>query len=811
MSYRLFALSSLLLPSVLLLPACSSDNISDPPTLTKTINEPAGSNCSQGGQRIESGPDINRNGVLESTEVNSISYRCNGDAEVNIKVLGGTESSGQTQIQFTLAEPVANEASFNYSSADAGAGAGNAIVGTDYQAGSGSVSFAPGETSKTISFGLLDDDDLEGGEIFHVNLSNPVNATLPSTQIDALIVDDELNTVDLVETELQTYEADAQTITVSISLSESQSLAISQGFELAGSAEQGQDYSVSANTFELAAGQTQASIDISITDDAIAEGNETIELNLIESGNGVLGDKRSLTIQIKPTLQRLYTGSRHACALSDDNALKCWGLNTQGQLGILSNDSRGNAAGELGENLPLVDLGNFAIDSLALANQHSCAMSNAGAVKCWGNNNAGQLGRDNIHVIGGASVANSNYDAEAPEDNEASDSCDEVNNTTLPGKCLFGDRLTPIELGSGVTVTQLVAGFEHTCVLLSNQSVKCWGGNIYGQLGNDSQENIGDGFVPNPNYDAENGNSDNEDSCLHTNVKELPVTCDNVADSEMGDSLQAVNLGANATKLAAGAYHTCALVGSDSLKCWGFNGSGQLGLGDTNNRGDGLIVNPNYQPTGSDPEDTQICDSVEERFIPLSCDSNISTEMGAALATVNLGQGIVDIEAGLAHTCVRLVDQSVRCWGSNGSGQLAQGNTDNLGSNSSVDGSTPAAMLGAGLNVNKLAVGGGHNCAIFADNSVKCWGLNSSGQLGLGDTDNRGISPETSGDMLSALSFAEGTQVQQLSLGQAFSCALVTQAGKSETYCWGNGLYGQIGSGSTDNQSEISQTPLAIF
>ena len=120
----------------------------------------------------------------------------------------------------------------------------------------------------------------------------------------------------------------------------------------------------------------------------------------------------------------------------------------------------------------------------------------------------------------------------------------------------MGDSLTAIELGR--TATAIAAGYHHTCAILDNSSIKCWGSNNAGQLGLGDTYNRGD-------LDHNSG------------------------DSEMGDSLPVVDLGAGRTArgITAGDSHTCALLDNFSVKCWGKNESGQLGLGDNSTRGDG--------------------------------------------------------------------------------------------------------------------------------------------------------------------------------------------------------------------------------
>ena len=116
----------------------------------------------------------------------------------------------------------------------------------------------------------------------------------------------------------------------------------------------------------------------------------------------------------------------------------------------------------------------------------------------------------------------------------------------------MGDSLPTVDIGTGHTAKVVRAGSEQTCVVRDDDRVACWGSSLLGELGNGSQNGTGD------------------------------------APGEMGDALPTIDLGSGRTivEFAEGEDHLCALLDDDSLKCWGWNGFGQLGLGDTNNRGD---------------------------------------------------------------------------------------------------------------------------------------------------------------------------------------------------------------------------------
>ncbi len=179
---------------------------------------------------------------------------------------------------------------------------------------------------------------------------------------------------------------------------------------------------------------------------------------------------------------------------------------------------------------------------------------------------------------------------------------------------------------------------------------------------------------------------------------------------------------ASVAQVAAGAYYTCALLDDGRVKCWGFNGFGTQGLGDTVDRGDG------------------------------------PGEMGDRLPTVGLGTSrtATQIAAGYAHTCALLDDGTVKCWGANSNRRLGLGDTDHRGDGPGEMGDAlPAVPLGTGRTATQIAAGDYHTCAVLDDATTKCWGNNRGGQLGLGDTADRGDGPGEMGDALPVVELSD--------------------------------------------------------
>ena len=418
-----------------------------------------------------------------------------------------------------------------------------------------------------------------------------------------------------------------------------------------------------------------------------------------DDGNRVSGDGCSATCTWEPVA--IAVGPHSSCARAANGVLKCWGNDSSGELGLGDNVNRGGQPGQMGDNLPAVSLGTGRTpQAIAAGWVSNCALLDNGAVKCWGDNGEGQLG------LG-----------------------DTTNRGDLPGE--MGDNLPAADLGAGNTATAIAMSL-HTCALFDTGSVKCWGDNIYGQLGLGDTTNRGD------------------------------------QPGQMGDNLPTVNLGTGRTAraIATGELNTCALLDNDTVKCWGWNAYGQLGLGDPFTRGD--------QPR----------------------------QMSDNLPTVNLGTGRTAraITLGDHSTCALLDNGAVKCWGFNLFGQLGLGDSTNRGDQPGQMGDNlPTVNLGTGRTAQSITTDG-LTCARLDDATVKCWGFNAQGQLGLGDPFTRGILPGQMGDNLPTVNLGTGRTTRAIITGSDSTCALLDNG---TVKCWGaNSVFTNLGLGDTLNRGD---------
>ncbi len=370
---------------------------------------------------------------------------------------------------------------------------------------------------------------------------------------------------------------------------------------------------------------------------------------------------------LTPRVLDVALGGHHTCALLDGGAVRCWGRDTSGQLGL------GAPAQDLSRPGPALTLRGPAVE-LAAGGGHTCARFADGAVTCWGTNNDGQLGYGNINVVG---------DNEPPADA----------GTVSLGRAAAG----------------LAVGGRHTCARFNN-AVRCWGYGASGALGAGSPETIGDG-EPASTGGTVSGvtapatiTAGYEHACAQTSGGQLVCWGEGSNGrlgygdtSDRGDEstdLPLVPLPLTGVMAAtAGREHTCALFTDGGVACWGDNDYGQLGTGDMVDRGDTLAVsNGDARNLGAVVElaagHRHTCARYQDGEVRCWGDNSrgqlgIGTsnrQLDAVAATaVLLPAPAAAIVAADEHTCAILDDGGLTCWGAGDYGKLGLGDTADVG------------------------------------------------------------------------------------------------------------------------------------
>ena len=395
----------------------------------------------------------------------------------------------------------------------------------------------------------------------------------------------------------------------------------------------------------------------------------------------------------------------HTCAVAS-GTVRCWGDNTNGQLGNGTTTQ---------SSTPVATSVTNAVD-VAVGYDHSCAVNASGRIFCWGRNNYGQFGNGttnnsttpvDVGISGATRVAAG-----------MGHTCAIVNGGEVrcwgngPLGSATSSSPSPLAVAGITTADVVAAGLTNTCVLLRDGTARCWGPNFHGELGS--------------------GN---------TTTSATPVQVQGVA---------------GATAIAIGGSHGCAVVANGAVVCWGDNSLGQLGTGS--------FTGPN-DCGASFPCSTQ------------------------AVAVVGI-TGAVDVAAGDSHSCAAFADGRVQCWGWNGFGQLGNGRHGNGNAQFAREvrpvSATPIAVAAGGSLLTNRA------CAMLPDGTVKCWGDNPGGELGVGTTGSSQPTPTTVQNLADVVSIGVGGHM----------CVARANA---TGWCWGNNGFNQVGAGAADPQTSPRQ------
>jgi len=400
---------------------------------------------------------------------------------------------------------------------------------------------------------------------------------------------------------------------------------------------------------------------------------------------------------------QIESGGSHACVLSSEGEVMCWGSNFYGQLG---NWPTGQNLGD-NELVSTAEPVQLPLDRKATqvcaGLSHTCALLNDSSVVCWGQNAFGQLGNQNTGV----------------------DINPFVSGPPQP---------VTVTSNSTLSVTQVDCGWYHTCVVLSSGDISCWGQNNNGQLGRNGIVNV---YTP----------------------EAFPPT--HVTS----------NSAVSVVKLSLGSYHSCALLSDGTVTCWGWGSSGRLGT--------------------------------------LSITSlNNATNVVPIQLLNGIAYTAVQIQAGGSHTCALLNDSSVHCWGLGVSGRLGYSSTANVADSIFRPFRGPVAITtNTSIHVVQLSAGSVHTCARFNDGSLKCWGSNLNGLLGI-STSTTSVGSSVGTAVVNYPQIDTGTArahvAIDLSSGDSFTCSLFNTEPTRDVVCWGLGSEGQLGTGNTTSQFNVS-------
>ena len=392
-------------------------------------------------------------------------------------------------------------------------------------------------------------------------------------------------------------------------------------------------------------------------------------INVTFTHANTLTASKAFSIRIDPSVVppnphgSVGAGWQHTCAVSAAHELTCWGYNVKGQIG----DDVGDGRSPDLKNLKPKAIGSATNwDTVDGGDYNTCGTRTDYSLWCWGDVANGVLG------LGPNS----------------------------------GERHYPSQVAPSQHWTTVAVGARNACAISTSKALWCWGNSTFGQTGTGNNENV-------------------------------PTRVGAFSDW---------------TSVDIGASHVCGVNGG-KLYCWGYNRLGQLGLG---------------------------ASDTAERSVP--------TQVGSATDWVS-------VSTGSSHTCGIRAGGGLYCWGSNGSGQLGDGNTI-AGEGGGSHGSVPT-LVGSGFS--SVSSGSGSTCAVkTVSDELFCWGGNSGGELGVGNN-----LPSTN------LPVAVSTSWASVSVGTGGHVCGVKN--DNVTYCWGNNGFGQLGmnEGNQNNPASFAPRPVS--
>jgi alpha-tubulin suppressor-like RCC1 family protein len=512
-------------------------------------------------------------------------------------------------------------------------------------------------------------------------------------------------------------------------------------------------------------------------------------------GDGTNNNATAPTKVGTDTWVAVSAGSEFTCAVRADHTLWCWGLDTSRQLG----DGK-----TTNSNVPVQEK-TLAADwaSVTAGNAYACGVKQDGTRLCWGTNALGQCGDGTQTSVTqptaiGAGTAWAKLDAGdfascglRPDGTLFCWGDGSLGQTAQPGA--EGLALAPAQVGAEHDWTAVASGLRFACGLRDGGLVHCWGNAARAALGLGYSADRSDPAFVGSDADWTRVAVQLDDGCAIRGAGDLWCWGRNVY-GELGDGTAItrsapaqVGAGKVWTRVALGRTHTCGIA-DGAVLCWGWDANGEQGNG--TGQVNQSAPSPISAITGLPSTWTAIAAGLNHTCAvgkdgTLWCwGLNSSGQLGDGTTTARpdpkqvLPAGAadwVDVSTAGNFTCALRATGALWCWGANTSGQLGEGDTT-----SPV--STPVAVGASTWAV--IAAGQSHACAVDKAGALWCWGLNSSSQLGLGNSQGPVLTPTRVGS---------DTDWARPIVGQGPSTCALKKSG--DLYCWGSGSFGQLGLG----------------
>ncbi|MBK8078783.1 MAG: fibronectin type III domain-containing protein [Kineosporiaceae bacterium] len=516
------------------------------------------------------------------------------------------------------------------------------------------------------------------------------------------------------------------------------------------------------------------------------------------------------------TWRQVSAGHASACATRTDGTLWCWGDNSSGQLGV------GNTTAS---STP-VQVPGTTWNTVTVSWYQACATKTDHTLWCWGENGSYQLGlgdttdRTSPVQLGTAPTwagVEMGYWNACGTRTDGTLWCWGANSSSELGDGTTTPRTTPVQIGAVTTWATVVMGLSHTCATRTDHTLWCWGGGSYGDLGQGnttgsstpiqvpgttwSQVGAGVSATCATRTDASlwcwgyNGQGELGDGTTTNRYSPTQIAAGTAWSTTIPPSL---------TESGGATYvHTCASLAVGGVACWGSNHGGQIGSGsDESVTTIGSPSDPSWTAVGAG--DSYSC-AIKANGTLWCLGLNTSYQLGlndttnrTALTQVGVATTWASVSGGYTHTCATRTDGTLWCWGQNASGQLGTGDTTQRTTPTQIGSATTWAQVSVAAHYDGTATTARHTCAVRTDGTLWCWGLNGTGQLGLGDTGNRGGPTQ----------IGSGTTWSQVTVGSKHTCATKTD---HTLWCWGDNTESRLGDGTTTQRTSPYQIGGAVW
>ena len=497
------------------------------------------------------------------------------------------------------------------------------------------------------------------------------------------------------------------------------------------------------------------------------------------TGNNALTNARQISV-----------GQNHACVLRSNQQVACWGENDYGELGANLNPNNVEFANSPmlvhtsdSDTEPLSD-----VIHVSAGADHTCAVRSNGKVYCWGRGASGRLGRGS-----------------------------NTNNKRTPA----------LVSGTNKNMVQVSTKSSHTCALKSSGEVYCWGSGEQGQIGNGGNS---------VSYTPTRANFS---SSVFSSVERLSIGVSSSCaiqtsgktycwgwsqDGRLGSGSSTVNknrpnlvkgIGNNGNLSEAidigSSSHSCVLIKSGLVACWGKGDNYRLGNDSTSDKDTPALAvrrgrEAGFFSTGLSPNQqistfTEHACAVKNDGTPL-CWGRAGSYLGQSSSTTNQKvPGVVsslmgvtkEIDVGDGHSCARKNDNTVACWGKGEDGILGNGDSSSTYYSVPQLVNNHSGNSGNLTGVEQISTGRLHSCAVLSNGKVACWGKGTSGELGNNSKTDRSTPVLVQNEAGNAI-----TGVSQVAAGYSHTCATRTNG---KIYCWGYNENNQVSPGSSNTYS----------